>query len=482
MSEDKYSELELKFIAAATAFYSGEKLLMNDKEYDEMEKEILKVNPTFDIKRIILSSQAGKKVAHHVKYPSVKAKSTNKLTYDQLTSIYEDRSYILPKYDGCSIVAYYRDGEPYQILTRSTDTVGVDQTGKLLNKVLHNIDPKIDVVFYEAVVNKIHGDRAKANGLINSKYMQSEVDAKLSLIPFGCTSDDVNSIHDFMKNYTSEVSPKDFESIISTGFNSDGIPCDGVVVNNPTLNSIYIMKIHNNGEATTRIRAHSLNFSGVTGTYAPVINIQPVKVDGANLSNVKMGPYATIKSKHLGLGAEVVVVRKNKVIPYITKVITPSDDFNHILTCPKCSSPMTTLGSDLICTSESCLAKNRWMLNRICNVVLGNAEASVILNASKMNIKDIKELITVSPDIKSKFESINSIGIDQLVRIFNIPRFNSKTIPNRSKVDDEIKSVNLIDKSKILRKYLTSALQVAHFNYITNVVEYIFRELSISII
>jgi NAD-dependent DNA ligase len=61
--------------------------------------------------------------------------------------------FISPKYDGSSLIIYYKNGFLDRILTKSSDDFGFDQTYKLKNFVPLEVDPSIESIQCEALVS-----------------------------------------------------------------------------------------------------------------------------------------------------------------------------------------------------------------------------------------------------------------------------------------------------------------------------------------
>lgn len=56
----------------------------------------------------------------------------------------------------------------------------------------------------------------------------------------------------------------------------------------------------------------------------PVLEIEPIVLDGATVSNVTANNYSTVKSLGLGVGAKIRVKRSGMVIPYLEEVVEPA--------------------------------------------------------------------------------------------------------------------------------------------------------------
>ena len=61
------------------------------------------------------------------------------------------------------------------------------------------------------------------------------------------------------------------------------------------------------------------------GLLKPVLEISPIVLDGATVSNVTANNYSTVKSLGLGLGAIIKVKRSGMVIPYLEEVVQPAE-------------------------------------------------------------------------------------------------------------------------------------------------------------
>lgn len=87
------------------------------------------------------------------------------------------------------------------------------------------------------------------------------------------------------------------------------------------------------------------------GILAPVIEIQPTKLDGAVVTNVYVDNFRTVKNLGIGVGARVNVKRSGKVIPRVVDVVEKAK----VLLprrCPSCGSytEWNETGANLVCT------------------------------------------------------------------------------------------------------------------------------------
>ncbi|MCC7381885.1 MAG: NAD-dependent DNA ligase LigA [Deltaproteobacteria bacterium] len=98
--------------------------------------------------------------------------------------------------------------------------------------------------------------------------------------------------------------------------------------------------------------------TGDTGRITPVGNVEPVRLAGATIENASLHNWANVQRLGIGVGDEVLVSRRNDVIPYIEKVVVkrgePARAPSH---CATCGQPVTTEGEYLICKNAGCPAR-----------------------------------------------------------------------------------------------------------------------------
>jgi len=90
--------------------------------------------------------------------------------------------------------------------------------------------------------------------------------------------------------------------------------------------------------------------TGKTGVITPVVEIKPTRIGGVTISRVTGHNYGNIKSKGIGAGAIIKIVRSGEVIPYITDVVTPANIY-YPERCPSCGEETQIDGDHLRCTN-----------------------------------------------------------------------------------------------------------------------------------
>lgn len=97
--------------------------------------------------------------------------------------------------------------------------------------------------------------------------------------------------------------------------------------------------------------------TGPSGRVTPVAIVEPVELAGATVQRASLHNAANVRSLGIGVGDEVLVSRRNDVIPYVEEVVDkrgpaaqpPAD-------CPVCSAALSTEGEYLICRNTACRA------------------------------------------------------------------------------------------------------------------------------
>ncbi|WP_421866650.1 BRCT domain-containing protein [Motiliproteus sp.] len=136
-----------------------------------------------------------------------------------------------------------------------------------------------------------------------------------------------------------------------------------------------------------------------TGRISPVAELVPTKLSGATISRVTVHHYNMVKTKRIGRGAIVKIVRSGLVIPKIEKVLKESEpripEF-----CPSCDSHLIWESDHLICPNKSdCPAQTENTLIHFFKT-LGNNDGfgpKVIEKLNNFGIKHIHEIYELKP-------------------------------------------------------------------------------------
>jgi len=98
--------------------------------------------------------------------------------------------------------------------------------------------------------------------------------------------------------------------------------------------------------------------TGDTGRITPVAQIEPVMIAGAEIKQASLHNASNIKNLNVGIGDEVLVSRRNDVIPYVEKVVVKNGKVEQSpKDCQSCHDQVFCDGEYLVCHNIDCPAK-----------------------------------------------------------------------------------------------------------------------------
>jgi len=93
---------------------------------------------------------------------------------------------------------------------------------------------------------------------------------------------------------------------------------------------------------------------GRTGKVTPVASLEPVDLMGSTIRKATLHNYDYIEQNFIGEGAEVTIEKKGDIIPQVTEVVVPGEDYVKPTQCPSCGGPLTDDGVNLWCYNAGC--------------------------------------------------------------------------------------------------------------------------------
>ncbi|HUJ57770.1 MAG TPA: NAD-dependent DNA ligase LigA [Kofleriaceae bacterium] len=97
--------------------------------------------------------------------------------------------------------------------------------------------------------------------------------------------------------------------------------------------------------------------TGSSGRVSPVAVVEPVELAGATVRRASLHNAGNVAELGIGIGDEVLVSRRNDVIPYIEEVVTKHGKPAKPPTrCATCKAPLEKIGEYLACRNRSCRA------------------------------------------------------------------------------------------------------------------------------
>jgi len=301
-------------------------------------------------------------------------------------------SFILSdKLDGCSLILTYENSELKIAATRGHGTVGKDILRHI--KYVENIPMKIkckqkiivrgELLFKKNMIESILKDielktgKAQKNG---RNTIAGALNRKDTVI-------DIFKSAKFVAYWTSLNQGLSFELLEALGFNvpyyqyvSDEIlndenmidyvktrmkfsdyELDGIILTqvdnvetgfvggtiNPKCSRKFKLGIYDNIAEST---VTNINWQiSRWGVFTPVLEIEPVEVAGATITNITAHNYGNVIKTKCGIGARIKFKRAGLVIPKLEEVLIPSEDFN----LPNCKTEVNGVDLQYIWSEET---------------------------------------------------------------------------------------------------------------------------------
>lgn len=309
--------------------------------------------------------------------------------------------YLNFKYDGGSIIGFYKDGKLQEVRSTPDEAFGIIRTKVFWDIFPHEISNKdIIAIQGEALVDSsVYGQlaRGKANGLLNSVNQDEEAASELFVRAYKVYFKD-NSEYDFDQscealksipcvvrtrnrrqtdgsyaevedlvfspsiNFSYMNCPQDALTSVSNFHTGkeyiDNFQVDGVVMYFKLENGasqVLGFKFYYTESAITTVTNIVWNKAG-SGSWQPKLNFETVVLNDKNISQAASGGFPNLQGMKMGRGAKIRVILSNMTIPKVIEVIEPSEDYQ-IPTCEcghKLNPDKDLFGSGLKCTELDC--------------------------------------------------------------------------------------------------------------------------------
>lgn len=407
MVDDRVLEKWEKLINACKAYYIDSLPTgLLDSEFDELEIRAAKEDGFFVRDYVFQTYAKGVRVTNSYIEKFKKFKVEGKTVLQTMIELEEAKQqhflYDL-KYDGTSLALYLdpTTGTPRRIVTvgnLNLSNQGIDQTWKLMHFIPKKFPKGIVAIQMEAVIDVIRltdfdseKARQKANGLINSKYCDAEINNLLTLRAYRYYTDNTEhgnyirsmAYRDVLNSFETTISPIDGhilfapadvwtleelmkypgytetdKTITSTGtFLNDG----WVVYDNSGIcqGALKFSGAGENSELTkTVVKSIQWNSQIPKGkdSWSANIIIEPVTIKGCTVKKPSAGSVGKVLKKNITPGAEVSVILANSTIPMIGEVYKPGNGDYQWPTC-SCGYKMSSsdvYGSLLKCGNPKC--------------------------------------------------------------------------------------------------------------------------------
>lgn len=235
-----------------------------------------------------------------------------------------------PKLDGAAVSLLYVNGELELALTRGDGIQGRDITNKMLYLAPNHIDHKGMVQITGEVVapNTIANSRNFASGSLGLNDLEEFKTRPLVFVAYDATPHlntrypcALEKLHQWNFN-------------VVTRFKCDDYPTDGAVFrlkSNVKFDAMGYTSNHPRGAfALKTVKVGEFTQLkdvvwqlGKSGVVSPVAILDPVEIDGANISRATLHNIEYIRELDLEIGCYVEVIRSGDIIPRIVRRVEP---------------------------------------------------------------------------------------------------------------------------------------------------------------
>ena len=401
------SLLQKKIMEASQSYYTDGNSPVSDKEFDEMLDQLKKEEPDSPIIAAVghgynvqTDSTVGEKIRHKygTAYSLDKCHNWKELAKELRE---ENGLWASLKLDGLSVVLYYEHGELVRALTRGDGDIGIDITDKV-RVIFHNFTELYDEFFTGAVRGEIvmsyknfdifqqkhpeaKNPRNSAVGLINRDDISEDLQF-VDIVVYTIVGREIEGegeldsptytdmtywlVTNFAKCAPIEKVYLNEDNIISEMERLQSkwygeYPADGIVLTKDTLvpnrkSSTDVEVIYQANafkfkaeSAVTKVVGVEYNLSK-TKYLIPRIKFEQVQLSGTNVTYCAGHNAKYIQDMGIGVGAEVEVLKSGEIIPYLEKVIKPSEEVDIPTHCPCCNAELVWNGVHLACPNREC--------------------------------------------------------------------------------------------------------------------------------
>lgn len=401
-------------IAAKRYWIDSQPTGISDSDFDDLESRALKEDGfsvrDYVIQTYLKGQRTKNEFIEKIKKFKVLGKMINafKETEKELgVSLY----YTL-KYDGSSIAVYLdpRTGTPKRLVTvgnMNLQDFGVDQTWKLINFLPNQFPKGIVAIQCEALIDTMRLNesdpqraRQKVNGLINSKYCDSEIQDLLTLRAYRYYTDDspegqqIRSAEypDVLGSFPTVHSPIDGHvqfapaqvwtldqlSLVPDFCELDQVVtrdgvflADGWVLYNKNGICQRALKFPGAGSGSEAIKTtvRSIQWNDQTDkgkdSWSANVIIDPVNIKGCMIKKPSAGSVSKLIKGNITPGAQVGIILANSTIPMVGEIFSSG---NGDYMWPTCECGYTLGSSDIYgsllkCGNPMCTKRLRRMQN-----------------------------------------------------------------------------------------------------------------------
>lgn len=417
-------------LKVANALYRSGEPLIDDVQYDALTEQLTQLNPqhpylnsvepevlaeakTVELPQRMLSTEKAYSVEDIEKW----MKRILKAAKDLNVPMQDINLRVTPKLDG---YAAFDDGNT--LYTRGDGYRGQDISRAFARGLQVAEQGQRGLGAGEIVIKKSYFEQELSDSFENSRNIQAAIIAEKKIdekvqkaiddgacvfYPFATIKNITDHYQDILDN---------FESIIEEMWSAVDFDIDGVILETTHAEIKEYMgatRRHHRWQIAFKVNEDAADVKVLniipqtsrTGRISPVAELEPTKLSGATISRVTVHHYNMVKSKGIGPGAVVQIVRSGLVIPKIEKVVKEAEPLLPEQ-CPSCQSELLWEADHLICPNKSdCPAQTENTLIHFFKT-LGNNDGfgpKVVEKLSQTGFKHIHEIYTLTP---AQFETM----------------------------------------------------------------------------
>lgn len=409
---ERIRELTEKLNEAAKAYYSQDREIISNFEYDKLYDElvaleqqtgvVLSGSPTMKVGYEALSELP--KVEHEA--PMLSLDKTKQV--EQLAEWMKDKEALLSwKLDGLTVVLTYNQGELVQAVTRGNGIIGEVITNNA--KTFQNIPLKIEfqgelILRGEAVIRysdfqrinaaiedpdeKYKNPRNLCSGSVRQLNNQITARRNVNFFAFALVRAEGVEFENSVEKQFQWLKQQGFQVVeyqkvtrdtvaeavqsFAARIEENDVPSDGLVAVYDDIaygislgrtakfprNAIAFKWADEMAETTLKYIEWS---ASRTGLINPVAVFEPVELEGTTVSRASVHNVSVLRGLELGVGDTIKVYKANMIIPQIAENVTKSNQIEIPETCPVCGGKTEIKrvkeGESLYCTNPECQAK-----------------------------------------------------------------------------------------------------------------------------
>lgn len=407
MSKKRIGELSKLLKKYKDAYYNGTPLV-TDAVYDALEDELRELDPEHAILKSVgaptTAVTAWEKARHAIPMGSLnKAVNEDEFrqwasrcdelgTKDKLKRICDDL-FVTEKLDGLSLAVTYENGKLVDAITRGDGQVGerILSNARRMKGVPEKLKQAVSVTVRGEIILKLSDMKKAFPGAANPRNQASGTSKRFD----GQGCEHLTVLFYDLDGEELATEEKKFKRLVQLGLGTPfykatdlagamelhaeysrekraklDYEIDGLVIRANDVHAQHML-----GELGNRPRAAvAYKFAsqakvtklidivwetGPSGRVSPIAVVDAVELTGAVVRRASLHNASNIATLGIGIGDEVLVSRRNDVIPYVEEVVTKKAKGKVAqppTECPTCETSLEKLGEYILCRNRECTA------------------------------------------------------------------------------------------------------------------------------